>query len=186
MVQSILIDLENALVSAKQTTLTGPNFDEINELCVKWLKKQGYSVHSPVKYSNKPKSYDDLFNLFYELFKKHYPEHVVPYNGDSHDRKIAKEFVESRMGCSGIDKPTAMAQCMEIIEALFLFKDQLNLDKTPNFGIFTPSMGWFVGKIIDKINEHKEKAALKRIEAKVEEQTRLIESSFAPKDLMEI
>ena len=182
----ILKNLERAVAATKQMTLAGTNFNEVNALCVEWLQDQGYSVHAPLNRTAKPKVLDDLFNTFYSLFREHYPDLVVPYNGTAHDRKIAKDFVQSRMDYGNINKQTAMAECIEIIEGLFRFKDQLNLDKTPTFGIFTPSMGWLTGKIIDCMNKNKEKIALKRIENKIEEQTRLIESSFAPEELREI
>ena len=181
----ILVDLEAALSSLKQTTLTGPDLSSIDKLSEEWLKLRGYSVRRPHIYSMKPKNLDDLFKLFYFLFEKNYPGFIVPYNNEGHDRKIAKEFVESRMKAEGINKELALAQCAQVIEALFRFKNNFEFDPAPTFGVFSASMGWLVDKVIGLINKNRIKIDKDRLVFKIEEQTKLVEASFDPSNKLE-
>lgn len=176
----ILNSLEEALASLKQTTLTGPDFKAIDVLCREWLLLRGYSVKEPYAVSSSAKNLYHLVDLFYRCFSKHYPEMTVPYNNEKRDLKIAKDFVNSRMQAEGMNKAKAIEQTAQIIEALFRYKSHFDFDPVPTFGIFTPSMGWLIDKVIILMNKNKIKMAQDKLESTVEAQTKLIEKSFEP------
>jgi hypothetical protein len=184
--QDILDELEISLAGLKQTTLSGPDFKSIDNLCEQWLILRGYSVKSPQAYSTAPKTLDDLVNIFYFCFKEHYPDFIAPYNNRKHDLKMAKDFVNSRMEIEGINREKALAQCAHIIEALFRYKERFDFDPVPTFGIFSPSMSWLVDKLIKLMNKNKMKILRERIEYKVEQQTRLIEKDNVVNELNDI
>jgi hypothetical protein len=175
----ILNDLEGVLRGLKQVTLTGPNFDSVDEYCTEWLKLRGYSVKASVGYPTAIKKHDDLITLFYSLFQKHYPNYSIPYGSSARDRKIMKLFVESRMSADCISKAKAMEQCATIIEVVFRNKEAFNFDPAPNIGIFgQQNMAWVTNKALGYINKELKEIEEKKVEKIIETQTAKIEKEF--------
>lgn len=174
----ILDDLEAVLVAAKQTTITGPNFDPIDNLCIEFLRERGYSVIKPTHYPLKVTKLDDIINLFYLLFNKHYPTFAAPYNSEARDRKIAKLFIESRMKADGISRTKALEQCAAIIETVFKNKDSFNFDPYPTFGVFgQQKLGWITEKALGFVNKDLEKFKEIETDKKIEAATIKLEES---------
>lgn len=174
----LLDKLEHCLADLKQTTLAGPNYNEVNDLCSEWLKLNGYSVKKPIEYPTKIKGLDDLISLFYLLFEKYYPEFSAPYNNTNRDRKIAKLFIETRMKADGISKAKALDQCATIIETLFKYRDDFNFDPAPSFGVFgQQNMSWITNKTLEYINKEREEIEERRAEMMADEQTARLEAS---------
>ena len=174
----LLNRLEKCLSNLKQTTLAGPNYKEVNELCVEWLKANGYSVKPPQQYPDKIKRLDDLISLFYLLFQKHYPNFSVPYNTLSQDRRLAKLFINSRMEASGLSKEKAMEECAAIIETFFKYKDRLNFESAPNFGVFgQQNMAWVTNRILEFMNAELKEIEEKKNEKLIAEHTARLEAS---------
>lgn len=175
----ILDKLEHCLLNLKQTTLVGPNFNSVDELCVDWLKLRGYSVHSPKEYPSKITKSDDIISLFYLLFEKYYPGFNIPYNKTAHDRKLAKMFIESRMAADGISRDKALEQCASIVENFFRYKDKFEFEAAPNFGVFgQANMGWLTNRIVELMNKDMLELKEEKNERLVENQTEMIKNQI--------
>lgn len=138
-------------------------YDLIEQKCIEYLKASGYKVIKRVESTYKSvKNTNDLVELFYNLVDYHYPSSVGYYRNTSKDRKLAKNMVINRMNATNISKKEALEECALLVESLFKYADELNLDNTPtNFGIFgQEKMGWLTDKL-GRLLLEKEKQRLK-------------------------
>jgi hypothetical protein len=124
------------------------------DICVEFLKGQGYSVRPPMGYPVEITKLDDLITVFYGHLRNIYEPHLLPYSNDKRDRAVAKSFVEGRMETDMVSRHAALQQCALIIETIFKHPEIFKFETPPTFGILgQKGMGWVTDRAVQLINK---------------------------------
>jgi hypothetical protein len=167
--EEILDGISSALKDLEQEDLFTSLEDKYKVLslaCEAYLKYNGFTVISPKPRNKSIKSLDDLINLFYDLFERYHPGLEVNYGILVRDRKLARDWVNSRSLASGSSKEIAMSECAEVIKTIFEHEDEFKFNMPISFSILgLKSCGWITDKAIQIINRKKLKEEEERSEA---------------------
>lgn len=148
------------------------------EVCVEFLKGQGYSIGLPNSYPAKIIKPDELIAMFYGFVRDIYPKHLWSCSNGKRDRAIAKAFIERRMKEDNIDRKTAMNQCAFIIQTIFKRPDIFKFETPPTFGVLGQGeMGWLTERAVQLINKQVTKNEAIAVERAVDEMTKRIEET---------
>ena len=149
------------------------------ELCVKFLRGQGYSIGSPNSYPIQITKLDELIATFYGFMRSIYPKQMWSCPNEKQDRAIAKSFVEARMEADGISRQTALEQCGLIVKTVFNRSDVFKFETAPTFGIFgQAAMAWVTERAVRLINDQIAKEEAIKTEKEVNEMTERIEKKY--------
>ena len=173
-VQKLIITSQQGDLFGNKTTLTKKSAD----VCVEFLKGQGYSVGPPISYPVKITKLNELISLFYSFVRSTYQKHLWPYSNDKKDGAIAKAFVEGRMKDDMISYEVALQQCGSIVQTIFKRPDIFKFETAPSFSIFGQAgMGWVTERAVKLINGQIAKDKATATERAVEEMTKKIEEN---------
>ena len=144
-------------MNPKQTVLDLAETDKVEE-AKKLLKEQGLRVSEVVSGDARITKLDDVIRLFYSLMAR-YHNRKVPPSASSTDRKVISDLLTSRQS-TGISRKAAFAEVCRLVETLFKYEKQLNLNsKVSSTRILTNS--WIVERLIRFINDEDDQAATK-------------------------
>jgi hypothetical protein len=151
-------ELNNALVSLKDDTPLIPDRIKYNNLltaCINIVKQNNYAVIMKPKGSEKVKTTRDLVDLYYYLLQFNLGK-VTPCRDDMIDLSIAKRFVKKIKDSTKLEYHDALAKCVEIVEGLFKYHNELNLNPQTftSFKLFgQDKLGWITERILSLIND---------------------------------
>lgn len=124
--------------------------------CIEYLKTKNYKV-IPRPSETTIKNIDNIITFFYEHLDYYYDNIYSLTSNKDKDRAYVKRFINDRQSALGTTREIAIQECVAIIRALFIYKEELNLNSTPGLWIFgSDSCKWIVDKIINYINSDKE------------------------------
>jgi len=175
-------EMQRLLTASQQGDLFGNKkifTDKSTEVCVKFLKGQGYGVRPPMSYPVKITKLDEIISTFYSDLNNSYEKHLLPSSNKKRDRATAKAFIEKRMEADKISRYDAMQQCALIVKTVFRTPDVFKFETPPTFGIFGQAeMGWITERAIGIINDQITKDKLAATEKSVDEMTERIEKKY--------
>jgi hypothetical protein len=158
-VYDILNHLDYVLRKRHETNLFGDNvvtLEEIDYICEKYLKFRNYKLAKLPK-REIIKKIDDLINYFYSLYA-FYKGNECSLVADKKDFIIMSRFVKQRRTYLQCSSQEALQDTAFIIEGLFLYEEELNLDTGVTLKVFgTDKCKWITDKIILLININKTK-----------------------------
>jgi len=175
-------EMQKLIVASQQGDLFGNKemfTKNSTELCVKFLKGQGYSLRPPLDYPTKIIKLDEIISMFYGFLGNSYEKHLLPASNIKRDRAVAKAFIEKRMETDQISYEDAMQQCAMIVRIVLRTPDVFKFETPPTFGIFGQAeMGWITERAIKIINEQITKDNIVAAEKAIDEMTERIEKKY--------
>jgi len=175
-------EMQKLITASQQGDLFGDRqsvADKSAEVCVEFLRGQGFSVRKPVPYPTKITKLDDLLTMFYAIVRDTYTSNITPYYNMKKDRAIAKQFVENRIEQDGIDRSNALQQCGLIIKTMFDHPEIFKFETPPTFGIFGQAeMGWVTDRAVQLINKEIAKDVASATERAVNKMSKEISEKY--------
>jgi len=151
-------ELNNALVSLKDDNPLIPDRIKYNNLltaCIGIIKQNNYAVIMKPKGAEKVKTTRDLVDLYYYLLQFNLRS-ITPCRDDVVDLSIAKKFVKKIKDSTQLEYHDALAKCVEIVEGLFKYHNELNLNPMTytSFRLFgQDKLGWITERILSLLND---------------------------------
>jgi len=153
--EEILKCLYKSLGSLGETNLFGTevvNYTEIDMLCKDYLQYRDFKVIALPKREVIKKA-EDLVNYFYSLYRFHKGSACPLVANRKKDIILISKFVKQRREYLDCSLEEAMQDTATIIEALFIYKEDLGLNREAGIWIFgTDKCKWITDKIISLLN----------------------------------
>ena len=170
-------ELDSAVNDIKQTFSTNELFGKnisLDAACKKYLELRNYKIiEEPIL--EDVKTVEDLVNKFYDLMEFHYDSKVRTAANPKKDVALLSNFVEQRRLSLDTTFRKALVDCITIIKSLFIFKEDLGLNRPIGTWIFgTDKCKWITDKVIVMINEQKDaenEMIMRRMSEQYEEET---------------
>lgn len=181
----IFKQMKEVLSRLDQTCLfqTSDPEQDLENLCIEYLKQKQYRITSPITYSYEVTSLDALISLFYyHLSQKQ--SGIPTVRNMTRDRGLAKRFVISRMQISGISKKAALNECAEIIKTFFDNLDDFKINTDVTFNLFgQASCSWITDKAIGIMNDKLKQKTKQAMDDQITKAMVTIEQDFDDLDL---
>jgi len=175
-------EIQKLLTASQQGDLFGNKkmfTEKSTEVCVEFLKGQGYSIRTPISYPAKITKLDEIISMFYGFLSNTYQKHLLPPSNIKRDRMVAKALVEKRMEADKISRHDAMQQCAMIVKTVLRTPEIFKFETPPTFGIFGQAeMGWVTERAIRVINDQITEDGIAATERAVDEMTERIEKKY--------
>ena len=152
-------ELDTAINKIKQcfetTELFGANYS-LDTACRQYLELKDYKVIKEPSLEG-VKTVDALVNKFYDLMEFYYDSKCRKVASPKKDIALLSNFVEQRRIALDTTFTKALAESMLIVKGLFVFKDDIGLDRPIGTWIFgTDKCKWITDKVIDMLNNNKQ------------------------------
>ena len=138
--ESTFIDeLSSLLSESKTNNLFGKDYlyDNLDKICVKYLKYRGFVVPNKVNYAYNITKIDQLIDIFYLNLYKYHPNSTKLYRDKVEDRRSSTAFVKSRQSASGTSRKEALNECATIIYKFFEYEEFVGFSGTISLSIFS-------------------------------------------------
>ena len=152
-----IVELEKALAELKLGNALIPEsflLDNVLVKCSTLLVKNNYAVIKKPRAALKVKDTKGLVDLYYHILSA--TTDITPYRNDKIDITIAKRLVKHIQESTGLNHELSIVKCINIVEGLFLYKKQLNLnpESMTTFKVFGQDrLGWITEKIVYLLNK---------------------------------
>jgi len=187
-----LIALEKALEEMKAGNPLIPEsflLDNVLTKCRDLLVRNNYAVIKKPRTALKVKDIKGLVDLYYYILNA--TTDLTPYRDDKIDLTTAKRLVKHVQSSTGLDYELAIVKCINIVEGLFRYKKQLNLNPEimTTFKVFGQDrLGWITEKIVYLLNKeaHDEARLISRADADADAYVKRHNIKFGWEDLEEL
>ena len=150
--------LQSKVKALDSCSLFGDNHaeKEVEAACVGFLKSLGYKVVARPR-KRVIKNIDELINFFYNMLEYHHNDICSLVSNKQKDRTLLTRFITQRqedLSCSFED---GIQDCANIIEALFVFEDDIGLTIPICMWVFGgEKCKWVTDKVIGMLNDNEE------------------------------
>jgi hypothetical protein len=147
-----IVELEKSLKELKIGNPLIPKsflLDNVLSKCGLLLVKNNYAVVKKPRAALKVTNIKGLVDLYYHILTA--TTTLIPYRNDKTDIPIAKSLIKHVQESTGLNYELSLVACINIVEGLFLYKKQLNLNPEimTTFRVFgQDKLGWITEKII--------------------------------------
>jgi len=187
-----VVELSKAIEEFNSGNLLIPEsflLDTILSKCRDLLICNNYAVIKKPRTALKVKNTKGLVDLYYFILNA--TTNLIPYRNDKIDLSIAKALLAFIQTSTGLDRQLSLVKATNIVEGLFIYKKQLNLDPEimTTFKVFgQDKLGWITNKIIYLLNKEQcdEAKLVTRADANTEMYVKKNNIQFGWDDLEEI
>lgn len=148
-------ELYQACRSAREVDMFGKaDYSTVANAARAFLSKLAYKIVPPLELPiPKIQNSTELYKYYTVLADYYYPSRRPDAMKLEQAQHLAKEFINSRMQAGGIGKERAIAECVEIMFAVFECADELGLTDI-HFGLFGQGkFSWVTDKAVKLINK---------------------------------
>jgi hypothetical protein len=185
--------IKNAIYELEKTTpliSEESRFELVLKECITVLKRHQYVIKKIQRAKYGVSSNSDLVDLFYHRLSENYPN-IAPYRDKIIDLSVAKDFISHVMEMTGFEYKDALSFCVDIVEIVFEYKDEMGIDSNLmcNFRVFGQgSMSWVTEKAIYIYNREKEdiEARIKQADIETEKYEETHDIDFGYQNLDDI
>lgn len=142
---------------------------EVEAACVAYLKSLEYKVIKKPNFAIVSKL-DDLIVLFYSLLNYYHNDVCDLVSNKQKDRKIFSNFIAYRQEEVSCSFKEGLNDCANIIKALFIFVNSLELTVPIGTWVFSSSKyKWLIDKVIGMLDDNIELLNERNLERKIVE-----------------